>query len=141
MVRPQGVPVPVRAGAATVELAVLLPFLAFLFVIAVDYSRIFYYSVTITNCARNGAVWACDPVGTPQSPYTSVEQAALADAQNLAPMPAVASTTGVDGNGQSYVEVTVTYTFRTITRYPGVPTTTMLSRSVRMRAEPVLPSF
>jgi Flp pilus assembly protein TadG len=43
-----------RRGAATVELAVLLPVIAFLFVIAVDYARVFYYSQVIENCARQG---------------------------------------------------------------------------------------
>ena len=41
----------VRKGAQVVELAFLLPFLAFMFVIAVDWARIFYYSITVTNCA------------------------------------------------------------------------------------------
>src|SRR5262249_38652771 len=62
----------VRRGAAAVELAVLLPFLAFLFVIAVDWSRIFYYSMTVTNCARNGALWAGDPYTTTLRPYSNI---------------------------------------------------------------------
>ena len=51
----------IRHAAAAAELAILLPFLAFAFVIAVDWSRIFYYSVIVTNCARNGALYASDP--------------------------------------------------------------------------------
>jgi Flp pilus assembly protein TadG len=38
-----------RSGASAVELALLLPFLVFLFVITVDFGRIFYYSLTLTN--------------------------------------------------------------------------------------------
>src|SRR4051794_11952174 len=60
-----------RFGAAAVELAVLLPFLAFLFVIAVDWSRIFYYSVIVTNAARNGALYASDPTTQSESPYAN----------------------------------------------------------------------
>src|SRR5690349_9373587 len=46
-----------RHGTAAVELAVLLPFLAFMFVIGLDFARVFYFSITLTNCARNGAYY------------------------------------------------------------------------------------
>ena len=64
-----------RRGAAAVELALVLPFLAFLFVIAVDWSRIFYFTVIVTSCARNGALYASDPPNQPRSPYASVSEA------------------------------------------------------------------
>src|SRR5881227_3723666 len=111
-------------GAAAVEFALLLPFLVFLFVIAVDWGRIFYYSITCENCARNGAIWLSDSVAQQSSPYTTVTDAALADATNLSPTPAVTSATGTDAYGHSYVQVTVTYTFTTVTKFPGVPNTT-----------------
>jgi Flp pilus assembly protein TadG len=120
-----------RAGVAAVELAVLLPFLAFLFVIAVDWGRIFYYSVTVTNCARNGALWGVDPYTTTQSAYSNVTDAALADAPNLSPAPSVTSTTGTDSNG-NYFECTVTYNFTTITNFPGVPSNNSIVRTVRV---------
>ena len=43
-----------RRAAATAELAVLAPVLVFLMLIAVDFARIFYTAVTVSNCARNG---------------------------------------------------------------------------------------
>lgn len=125
-----------RRGAAAVELAVLLPFLAFLFVIAVDFARIFYFSQTLENCARNGALYASDPTLAAQSPYTSVTQAALADATNLSPQPTVTSGSGTDASGNAYVTVTVSWTFTTVTNYPGVPSTVNLSRTVQMRHAP-----
>jgi Flp pilus assembly protein TadG len=128
-----------RGGAAAVELAFLLPFLAFLFVIAVDWARIFYYSVIVTNCARNGALYLSDPTPRSASPYTSVAQAALADAPNLNPSPTVTSTSGSDSSGP-YVEVTVSYPFRTVTNFPGVPTNTTLVRTVRMSVAPQFPN-
>ncbi len=129
-----------RPAVAAVELALLLPFLAFLLVVAVDYARVFYYSLTITNCARNGALYGCDPVTAQQSAYTSVEEAALADASNLQPTPTVSSKTVPDAGGDQ-IEVTVNYTFNTITKYPGVPNTLDLSRTVRMRMVQTLPNF
>jgi hypothetical protein len=121
-------------------LAVLLPFLAFIFVISVDWARVFYYSMIIDNCARNGALYASDPLAAAQSPYTSVTQAALADAGNLNPQPTVSSTNGVDKDKNPYTEVNVSWTFSTVTNYPGVPNANTLSRTVRVRVAPTTPN-
>jgi Flp pilus assembly protein TadG len=129
-----------RRGAAVVELAVLLPLLVFLFVIAVDFARIFYYSVTLTNCARAGALYASDPTTNAESAFTSTQAAALADATNLSPAPTVTSANGVDAAGRPYVEVTAAYTFRTITGFPGVPNQVNLTRTVRMNVSASTPN-
>ena len=42
-------------------MALLLPLLVFLYVIGVDFARVFYYSQVIENAARNGALYASDP--------------------------------------------------------------------------------
>jgi Flp pilus assembly protein TadG len=128
-----------RRGVAAVELAVLLPFLAFLLVITIDFSRIYYVTLTLNNCARNGALYACDNP-TNAADTTGIQNAALADASNLTPAPTVTSITGTDSDGQ-YVEVTVSYQFHTITNYPGVPSTVNITRTVHMRVSPVIPDF
>jgi Flp pilus assembly protein TadG len=128
-----------RRGASTVELAVLLPFLALLFVIALDWSRLFYAAVVIDNCARNAAMYASDPYSTTQSPYSSVTAAALADAPNLTPQPTVTTTSGVDASGLAYVDCTVSYNFQTLTNFPGVPQNTTLVRTVRAYVAPQAP--
>lgn len=115
-----------------VELALLLPLLVLLFVIAVDFARVFYFSVTLTNCARAGAMYASDPTVSAESPFASTQAAALADATNLSPAPTVTSVNGVDSAGRPYVEVTAAYTFKTITGLPGVPSQVNLTRKVRM---------
>src|SRR5262245_57293809 len=74
-----------RRAAAAVELALLLPLLALLLVISVDFARLYYHYMTITNCARNGAMWLCDPVAQSFSKYATVDAAARADATNLDP--------------------------------------------------------
>ena len=136
MIRPTR---PQRRGVAVVELAVLLPILTLLFVVAVDYARVFYFAVTVGGAARNGAMYARDSVIAKESPFTSLEQAALADASNLTPTPTVASKSGTDEKGQPYVEVTVTYTFTTMTNYPLVPSSVALARTVRMHRAPLVP--
>jgi Flp pilus assembly protein TadG len=131
---------PARRGAAVVELALLLPFLAFIFIIAVDWARIFYYSQTVTNCARNGAIYSSDPFSMATSPYTNVTAASLADASDLTPAPTVTSTSGTDASGFSYVDVTVSFDFQTVTNFPGVPGTMTIARTVRVYLAPRLPN-
>jgi Flp pilus assembly protein TadG len=146
-----------RPGAAAVEFAVLLPFLVFMFVIAVDWARIFYYSIAVENCARNGALFMSQQQSakTVASPYTDsgmvnlyvtakdpVTAAALADAPDLTPTPTVTSTTGSDSNG-TYVEVTVSYPFQTMSGLSFlnflVPQSTDVTRTVRMYVPPESP--
>jgi hypothetical protein len=124
-------------------LAILLPFLAFLFVVAVDFARVFYYSLTIENCARNGALWASDPNGASQSPYSTVQQAALADAGSLKPTlnsSNITSGSGTDADNNPFVSVTITYPFQTVTTYPGIPNQLTITRTVRMPVLPTTPS-
>ena len=120
-----------RGGAAVVELAILIPFLGYFCLGAVDYARAFSYAVVVANCARNGAMYASDPNAATDTPYTSLSQAALADAGGISPTPTVTSANGTDANGDSYVDVTVSYTFQTLISYPGVPSTIPLNRTVR----------
>jgi hypothetical protein len=116
-----------RRGAAAAEFALVAPFLAFILL--------------------NGALWACDPLAngtvTPsQSPYASVQAAALADASNLNPpltSSNITQTSGTDGQGNATVVVTVQYPFTLFTSYLGFKTAT-LSRQVTMRVAPATPN-
>src|SRR5262249_7782408 len=78
-----------RSAVAAVEFAVVVPILVFIFVIALDWARIFYYAIIVENCARNGAMYAVDPYSTAVSPYGSLSQAALADCPDITPTPSV----------------------------------------------------
>src|SRR5712691_10433428 len=132
-------PQPRRTGAAAVELAVLLPFLCFMFVICIDYGRIFYFSLTMEHAARNGAYFASDYPGLYS--YTSARDVTLADLTNITPTPDVQIKYGTSATGPftsdtpiatGYVEVKVTWTFKSVTNFPLVPTQTVLTRSCRM---------
>ena len=149
----------VRKGVQVLEFAVLLPFLAFMFVIVIDWARIFYYSITVTNCARNGAMYyaRAQSATTTTAPYTDdglvnlylnaspdpVTAAALADASDLAPAPTVTKNTGSDTYGP-YVEVTVSYAFQTVTHFSVatfvVPSSTNVTSTVRMYVPPESPN-
>lgn len=129
----------IRRGASVVELAILLPLLAFLFVIAVDFGRVYFFSVTLQNCARAGALYASDSYVADESPFANVQEAALADATDLSPAPTITTQDGTDG-GRSYVEVTAAYPFKSITQFPGIPHQMNLTRSVRMYHSAITPN-
>jgi Flp pilus assembly protein TadG len=150
---------PARRGAQVAEFAILLPFLAFMFVIVIDWARIFYYQITVTNCARNGAMLYArqQSASSTGAGYTDsglvnlylnaspdpVTAAALADASDLSPTPTVSKTTGSDTYG-AYVEVTVSYTFNTVTgfsvKFFNVPASTNVTSTCRMYVPPESPN-
>ncbi len=127
-----------RPAAAAVELAVLLPFLMFVGVIATDWARLMYYTITIEACARNGAIYAADGDAAAKSPYTRLSNAALAEAPSLKETATVTSANTTDSTGAAAVVVSVTIPFNSITTFPGVTTPSTLSRSVQMRDAPML---
>jgi Flp pilus assembly protein TadG len=129
-----------RPGSASTELALLLPILGMFLLFTVDFARLYYHYSIVTNCARNGALYGSDPVAAQESNYSSLSAAALADASDLYPQPTVTSTSGTDGSGNPYVEVTVAYPFSTISSYPGLSNPINLSRTVRMRVAPTAPN-
>jgi Flp pilus assembly protein TadG len=119
-------------------MAVLLPLLTFLFLVAVDFARVFYQYSIMADCARSGALYgSMDP--THSTDTSGIQNAALADATDISPTPTVSSTTGTDAAGNPYVEVTVSWTFNTVTHYPGLPQALQLARTVQMRVAPTTP--
>jgi hypothetical protein len=128
-----------RRAAAVVELAVMVPFLAFLFVATTDFCRVFYFSQVVTTCARNAALYVGDPDSPIQWPYANVTAAAGADADpTVASKLTVTSASGTDAVGK-YTRVTVSYPFVTLTNYPGLPKTTTITRTALVRPAPATP--
>jgi Flp pilus assembly protein TadG len=121
-----------RSGAAVVEMAILLPLLVLCFLLASDFARIFYFSLTLQNCARAGALYAYDPVAAAESPFQTVTEAAQSDAANISPKPTITQTDGTDALGRSYVDVTAAYTFMPTAAIPPIPSQVNLTRTVRM---------
>jgi hypothetical protein len=120
-------------------MAIVLPLLVLIIVIAVDFCRLFYYDVTLYNCARNGAIYLSDPVTIPQSSYNSVDEATLADwPASITPQPTVAAVAGTAGGANA--RVTVTWQFQSVTSYLGSFGNVTLSRTVEMRVAPAVPN-
>ncbi|SRR5581483_1839729 len=127
-----------RRGAAIVEFAVLLPFLVFLLLVAIDWARMLYFTQCINDCARSGALWASDPEVQMQSQYTNVTDASLAEAPGLTPKPTVTQTFTTDAKGNPVtVTVKVAMQFDTIANVPGSPKSQTISRSITMAVAPL----
>jgi Flp pilus assembly protein TadG len=140
--RPPGSARPGRRATAVAELAVLLPFLCFAFVAALDFGRVFYFSLTVTNCARNGALYGS--ANTTQALDTSgIQTAAQKDGANLTLSQLHVSSSTDSTTSPTTVTVTVTYPFSTITGYtfPGVTGPMTLTRTVQMKVVPATPNF
>ncbi len=127
-----------RKGAAIVEFAVLLPFLLYMTVIAVDWARLMYFSQCVNDCARAGVMWAADAEVRMKSRYKTVTDAALAESPGLQPTPTVNLTNGVDPDNYPMVTVTVRMRFDTISNFPGVPKSQTITRTVWMRVAPMI---
>lgn len=158
-----------RQGAATVELAVLLPFLAFFFVIGVDWARIFFVTITIENAARNAAYYGSEYPGVTDKMvygYPTIWDAGADDVEvplgvtnmnmyygatstnsygtQVTPNVPTAIPSSQDQYGTNVKIITVTFPFSMISNFPipvpGVSTNPTLSRTVIMRTAPVLPN-
>jgi Flp pilus assembly protein TadG len=129
----------VRRGAAAAEFAIVLPFLVFLFVIAVDFCRVFYCVQTVTGAAETAALYASGAARhtSDLSAEAAAQQAGAADGTTLDP-PLRPGDVAVSLDATA-ATVTVSYDFKTLTSYPGIPDTIHIVRIVRMPLAPRAP--
>ena len=137
-----------RRGLAAVELALLLPLLVFMCMLAVDFARVLYAMVALQNCARNGALYEFySAAGCSLPPgWTSLSAAVQADAGNL-PVTVPSTYNGnsnpysPQANSSNYVTVTVQCDFTLLTlgsnqNFPSLGGTMTLTQSVSMPMPP-----
>jgi hypothetical protein len=126
--------------AATELALVLTPILAFSLVAGTDFARLFNTYLTVTSCARNGALYGCLDT-TYANDTTGIANAAVADGTSLSPALATSNVTSSTASisGKTYVVVTVTYKFRPLINYPAMNYSTdgtgayvSVSRTVKM---------
>jgi len=98
---------PNRPGAAAVELAVLIPFLFFLFVGSVDLARFFYNSQVIAECARATAQFGSNPNLSDKTKYESAVEFGKVLLQDLSPPPTISISHGTDGLMNRFIDVEV----------------------------------
>jgi Flp pilus assembly protein TadG len=126
-------------GQSLVEFAVVLPVLLLLVMGVIDFGRVYFAYVSVTNGARNGAEYASQSPDAAED-TASIREAVLADTSDLLNTsetnPGVSVTTGTDAHDGLYAEVTVSYSYDTIFPWPGLPDSIDLARAVRARVTP-----
>ena len=125
-----------RRGAALLEMAIVLPFLAFLFIVVLDFCRVYNSTQTVQNCAFVGALYAS---GASQAEAGTLaadaaKRAAVAEGTKLNPPLRAENVTVSSGGG--VVTVTVTHNFSMLTGFPGFGRTLTVARTVSMPVAP-----
>ena len=137
-----------RTGNSFMETALLLPLMLLLCFGTMDFARVVYAGIEIASAARAGVQFGAFTPGNSGN-TAGMTQAALADAADLGSSVTASASNfcscsgstvacsstcnGVAPNG--YVAVTANYTFNSLFQYPGVPQTTVLSRTAKMRVQ------
>jgi Flp pilus assembly protein TadG len=126
-----------RWGVAAAEMAILLPFLGFMFVVAIDYCRVFYATQTLWTCAQTAALYASGTAKTNSTVAAeqAARQAALADAVDLNPPLNPENVTVV--LGKQTATVTIQYEFPLLTLLLGETSNVILRRTIIMGLAPM----
>ncbi len=91
---------PRAAGQAAVELALSLPLLLMLLLVVVETGRAFYIAISVANAARAGVQYGSQNLTT-AADNTGMQNAAAADAPNIAGMTTTATHFCVCADGSS----------------------------------------
>lgn len=142
MLHPQGSH---RRAAAAAEFAIVAPFIVFCFIVGIDFARVYYHSLVVTYCARDGAAYGCWSQSNAKD-TAGIQSAATADNSAIAGINSSAVTVALDNNtSPTTVTVTVRYTFRTLANYVipnafNIPSTWVITRTCQMNVAPDVPS-
>jgi hypothetical protein len=111
-----------------------MPFLLLLLLGATDFCRIYYYAQTVQSCARSGALFACGAAVGPSSmtPAAAAQKAALAEGASLDPALQADNVVLTSDSTNNTVTVTITYSFRTVISYPGIPSSASIVKQATM---------
>jgi Flp pilus assembly protein TadG len=150
-------------GSALVEAALLLPVMFLMLFGTMDFGRVYYTGMAVASAARAGVQYGSLGPGK-AGDSNGITAAVTADASNQGLVTGNMTITpktycqcvgdssaitnynsgctitscsayGDPGAAPSYVEVTVAYTFTTLVNWPGVPRTTNITRTARMRVQ------
>ena len=124
-----------RRGSAILELALSIPLLAAILAGAMDFSRLFYTSVTLAGAARAGAQYALS-VG--YSDLAALQAAASNAAGDLGGVTATAVVTtrcpaDCASGSATYIDVSVSKNFQTMVNYVFLPSSVAATQTVSMR--------
>src|SRR5262245_9808729 len=140
-----------QQGSALVEASLALPILALVLVGTMDFGRLFYRTMAITQAARAGAQFGTYIPGNANN-IAGMQNAGLSAGSDITGLTVTATrdcacytTTETAlacnllgscvGQWRVYVNVTASGTFSTIINYPGIPQTVAATRTARLRAQ------
>lgn len=141
-----------RRGTSFIETAILVPVVLLLSCGTMDFARVVYAGIEISNAARAGVQYGALNPGN-SGDTSGMAQAAVNDAADLGTSNVTAtasnfcecvggsstvdcgSTTACGTTPPGYVSVTANYTFNTIVHWPGLPQSVTLSRTAKMRVQ------
>ena len=137
-----------EAGSAFIELGLMFPVLLLILVGAIDFARVFFAGIALTNAAEVGAMYGARSV-TGSSDLTGMQDASIADAADLSGVTAAATQYCNCGNGtahscpvtctgstaHTYVSVSTSYTFTPLFPIPGIPSSIPMTRTAVMRVQ------
>jgi Flp pilus assembly protein TadG len=136
-------------GQAALELAGIVPVLALLLLAAVDFGRLYYANIEVSDAARAGAQYGSQSVIT-AADAAGMKSEAVKGASDLSGVTAtakqctcMASTTVTkcptnycaSNPGATFVEVDTAATFTTVVSYPGIPHSVALAGKAVMMVE------
>ena len=140
-----------RRGGAMLELVVAMPLLVLLCIGVMDYGRVYFTSVAVSNAARAGAEWG---ITYPAYAFDPARQQSFAklDGAEAGTITVTSSTvcrcaattvscgsTTVCGSGYGeprvFVTVTASKNVAMLLTYPGLPSTISIVRSATFRAQ------
>jgi Flp pilus assembly protein TadG len=140
-----------QKGQSAVELAVSMTVLSFLLVLACDFGRMFYTYVTVSDAARAGAQFGAQSLVTAAN-VSGIKAAVSSDASNISlasGSPTVSQCTCVStatvvaicgasyncstNPGATWVTVSVSSSFKTLVKYPGLSNPVTLTKTAEMQ--------
>jgi Flp pilus assembly protein TadG len=136
-----------RRGQSVVEFALSVPLLIVLLLAAVEFGQIFYTQISVINAARAGVQYGAQNI-TSAGDASGMQQAALADAPNIAGLTATATHFCQCANGSAstclatdcsgshrllFVQVNTSAVYTPMMSYPGVPGSMTLTGQATMR--------
>ena len=127
-------------GTAAVETAVVLPLLLLLAMGTTDLGRVSHAYIAVATSARNAAQYGSGSKNSSQD-TAGIAAAARSEMSSVvgysSSNPTVTSSVIDEGGGNSSIKVTVIFQFQSLIRYPGLPSSMTLTRTVHLRVMPI----
>jgi Flp pilus assembly protein TadG len=141
-----------RRGGAMIELAMIMTLLSIVVLGSIDFGRIAYHAMALTNAARAGALHGAQP--GKNTDFAGMQAAASNSAAGdigvittgatrscecqvgaAAPTVMASCTSACAGTVRMRVRVTASKAFNLIVRFPGLPTNVTVTRIAILRAQ------